>query len=59
MHPTHRISKGRTRRRRSHLALRPSQSPPCPNCGTPKIPHRMCVECGYVRPGLKLDLAKG
>jgi len=54
MHPTHRISYGRTRRRRSHHALRPTATVVCPNCGSNKLPHRACGACGYVRPGLKL-----
>jgi large subunit ribosomal protein L32 len=44
--------------RRSHDALRAAQSVRCPNCGAAKLPHAACVECGYVRPGLKLKLAK-
>jgi len=54
MVPTHRQSPGRTRRRRSHLALRGAQSVTCPNCGAPRLPHRACADCGYVRPGLKI-----
>ena len=56
MLPTHRQSKGRTRRRRSHDALRGAQVVTCPNCGSSKLPHRACQECGYVRPGLKLPV---
>lgn len=56
MLPTQRQSKGRTRRRRSHDKLRGAQVVTCPNCGTPRLPHRACAECGYVRPGLKLDI---
>jgi len=54
MLPTHRQSKGRTRRRRSHDKLKAAQPVTCANCGSPKLPHRACRECGYVRPGLKL-----
>ncbi len=56
MVPTHRQSRGRTRRRRSHDKLRGAQVVTCPNCGSPYRRHRACQECGYVRPGLKLDL---
>jgi len=45
--------------RRSHQALRKIGSVRCPNCGTAKLPHAACTECGYVRPGLKLNQAKG
>ncbi len=43
---------------RSHDALKARQAVRCPNCGSPKLPHAACNECGYVRPGLKLDLSK-
>ncbi|MBI2514903.1 50S ribosomal protein L32 [Candidatus Wolfebacteria bacterium] len=33
-------------RRRSHLALKPSQMFACSNCGHPILPHRFCVNCG-------------
>jgi len=56
MQPVQRQSKGRTRRRRAHDKLRGTQVVTCPNCGSPREPHRACRECGYVRPGLKLDL---
>jgi len=56
MQPTHRTSRGRTRRRRSHLALKPHNTCPCPNCGSTKLPHRACAVCGYVRPGLRLKV---
>ena len=58
MHPTHKISKRRRDKRRSHLAIRPRHSVVCPNCGTDKLPHRACGNCGYVRPGLSLRLTK-
>ena len=54
MHPTHRVSKGRRNRRRSHHALRGAQTTLCPNCGESKLPHAACNNCGYVRPGLQL-----
>lgn len=44
--------------RRSHQAIKPINSVRCPNCGSPKMPHCACGSCGYVRPGLKLKLAK-
>ncbi len=56
MHPTHRISPGRKRRRRSHLAMRGAHTVLCPNCGEVKKPHFQCTNCGYVRPGLQLKI---
>ncbi len=58
MHPTHKLCHGRARRRRSHLALRPTQLAVCPNCGSPKQPHAACTNCGYVRPGLALKTSE-
>jgi len=33
-------------RRRSHLALKPSQIFVCSNCRGPILPHRFCATCG-------------
>ncbi|MFW6060583.1 MAG: 50S ribosomal protein L32 [Phycisphaeraceae bacterium] len=58
MVPVQRKSRSQSKQGRSHQGLRPAQSVRCPNCGSAKLPHAACEECGYVRPGLKLDLAK-
>jgi len=58
MLPTHRQSHGRSRRRRSHHALRPERPTVCPLSGMPKLPHRACSESGYVRPGLRIRVPK-
>ncbi len=58
MHPTHRTSPGRTRRRRNHLAQTPEQPTMCPISGRPKLSHRVCKESGYVRPGLVIRVPK-
>ncbi|MGI9015027.1 MAG: 50S ribosomal protein L32 [Phycisphaerales bacterium] len=55
--PAFRQSPGRTRRRRSHQALRGTHTVTCPNCGEARRPHCACRQCGYVRPGLKLNKA--
>jgi len=52
MNPTHRTSPARKGKRRSHHALKPQNVARCPNCQSPKQPHRACPQCGYVRPGL-------
>ncbi len=54
MLPKQRISRTRGRIRRSHNALSPRGSVNCPACGSPKLPHAACAECGYVRPGLQV-----
>ncbi len=58
MHPTHRTSPGRTRRRRSHLAIEGEPTTYCPASGEPKRHHRACKESGYVRPGLTIRVPK-
>jgi len=58
MLPVCKTSKMRTRTRRAHQALRPVQYVDCPRCNTAKLPHAACDNCGYVRPGLSLDIKK-
>jgi large subunit ribosomal protein L32 len=45
--PKRRHSKARTRKRRAHDALQAPQSSECPNCQSPRLPHRVCPKCGY------------
>jgi len=56
MVPVQRKTRTQTKKGRSHLALTPRRAVSCPNCGSAKLPHAACNECGYVRPGLRLDL---
>lgn len=58
MLPPQRQSYGRTRRRRSHHALKPTTSAICPLSGMPKQHHRACAQSGYVRPGLRISVPK-
>jgi len=44
--PKRRHSRSRGRKRRSHDALRAPQLTPCRTCHTPKLPHRVCHNCG-------------
>ncbi|NCO15534.1 50S ribosomal protein L32 [Candidatus Wolfebacteria bacterium CG18_big_fil_WC_8_21_14_2_50_39_7] len=44
--PVKHHTKSKVRRRRSHLALKPSQFFVCQNCGSPILPHRICPNCG-------------
>lgn len=44
--PKRRTSKGRKRRRASHLALTAAHFVPCPQCRSPKLPHHVCPFCG-------------
>ncbi|MBM4112625.1 MAG: 50S ribosomal protein L32 [Phycisphaerae bacterium] len=58
MNPAFRTSPGRTRRRRSHHAIKATHTVLCPQCQSPKRPHGACGNCGYVRPGLQLKVAQ-
>lgn len=44
-----RISKRRTRNRRSHHALSTPNVTVCPQCKNPVRPHYACPSCGYYR----------
>ncbi len=44
-----RVSKSRKGMRRSHHHLEEATVGNCKNCGAPKLPHRVCLECGYYK----------
>ncbi|UCD39156.1 MAG: 50S ribosomal protein L32 [Fidelibacterota bacterium] len=48
-HPKRRHSPSRSAKRRTHWTLTASQVATCPQCGQPKLPHRVCANCGYYR----------
>jgi large subunit ribosomal protein L32 len=45
--PKRRHSKSRSRKRRAHDALKRTNLVACQNCGSNKLPHRVCAGCGY------------
>ncbi|MCI0392673.1 MAG: 50S ribosomal protein L32 [Acidobacteria bacterium] len=45
--PKRRHSKSRSRKRRAHDALKFANLTACPNCGSKKLPHRVCADCGF------------
>jgi len=47
--PVKRHSRTRRNKRRSHDFLVLPAMSRCPRCGAPKMPHRVCVKCGYYR----------
>lgn len=48
--PKKRKSKSRTAMRRSqHDKLAAPSVSFCPNCGEPKLPHRVCLTCGQFK----------
>jgi large subunit ribosomal protein L32 len=44
--PTHRHSKTRSRKRRTHYKATAAATTACSNCGEAKLPHRVCPSCG-------------
>jgi large subunit ribosomal protein L32 len=46
--PKQKPSRARTHRRKAKFyeAIKVNVST-CPNCGEPKLPHRVCLSCGY------------
>ncbi len=49
-HPKSRISKQRKRKRRTHYKLTDLPNVvSCSNCGSPKLRHAICSECGSYR----------
>jgi len=45
--PKRRHSKSRSRKRRAHDSLKLTNLTACPNCGSKKLPHRVCADCGF------------
>ncbi|HEY6041854.1 MAG TPA: 50S ribosomal protein L32 [Anaerolineae bacterium] len=45
--PKRKLSKGRTARRRAHLAMRQQNLTECPQCHKLRLPHTVCPNCGY------------
>ncbi|HYM01015.1 MAG TPA: 50S ribosomal protein L32, partial [Blastocatellia bacterium] len=42
-------SKSRPGKRRAHDRLDAPAVGPCPNCGEPRLAHRVCLKCGFYR----------
>ena len=47
--PKRRHSKTRGAKRRTHWKLSIPNVVECPNCHQPKLPHRICSNCGYYK----------
>ncbi len=48
-HPKRKTSKARRDRRRANWKLTSPNTANCSHCGQPKMPHRICPNCGYYR----------
>lgn len=53
--PKRRHSKQRTATRRSHHRVEQKNIAACNNCGSPKLSHRVCPECGFYRGQLAVE----
>ncbi|QNO16373.1 50S ribosomal protein L32 [Alkalicella caledoniensis] len=47
--PKRRHSKARQAKRRANWKLELPSSMACPQCHQPKLPHRVCPECGHYK----------
>ncbi len=56
--PKRRHSTTRRDKRRTHDVLRVPAIDSCPNCGAPKMRHRICPECGHYRGKLAIEKGK-
>lgn len=45
--PRNRTSNARKNSRRAHHAKKPKNLSGCPNCASPRLPHRICSSCGF------------
>lgn len=45
--PKKKQSKTRTAKRRATWKSAPASYAACPQCKQPKLPHRVCANCGY------------
>lgn len=48
-HPKSKISKTRRDKRRTHYKATEPSLTTCSNCGSARLMHRVCPECGYYR----------
>lgn len=58
MQPVQKVSKSRKGKRRSHHALRAPQYVRCHQCGSAKLPHRACGNCGFHNPTVAVALTE-
>ena len=56
--PKRKVSKGRRDRRRAHDALKARNLTICTNCGSMRLPHTVCAECGYYKGREVIEVSK-
>jgi large subunit ribosomal protein L32 len=55
---SYKLSKSRKGSRRAHHALRAPGFSLCPRCTQPKLPHRICSNCGFYKGERVVDMRK-
>lgn len=45
--PKRKLSNAKRHKRRTHHVIKPPVFATCPRCKQPKVPHRVCGNCGY------------
>ena len=56
--PKRKYPKTQQRKRRSHLALKPTGLTRCPQCRSARLPHTACPTCGFYKRAKAVDVAK-
>ncbi|WP_350344910.1 50S ribosomal protein L32 [Proteinivorax tanatarense] len=56
--PKRRHSKARQAKRRANWKLNIPGSVSCPQCHEPKLPHRVCQECGFYKGKQVIEVEK-
>ena len=54
--PKRKHSKSRTGKRRAHDHLAVANASACPNCGEPRLSHRVCPKCGQYRGRVVIEI---
>ena len=54
--PKRKTSKSRKNKRRAHHALALPARGKCPQCGEPRLPHRVCRTCGTYAGAARLEI---
>jgi large subunit ribosomal protein L32 len=58
--PKHKVSKSRRDMRKAQdLKEDTPNTSKCPQCGEPKLPHRVCIHCGYYKGREIIKMDKG
>lgn len=54
--PKRKRSKSKRDKHRSHWALRPPMISLCPECQEPKLPHCVCMNCGFYKNEMVIEI---